>query len=613
MSAAPDGDDLARGDVHVVDLVRRHLVDLAALAADQDRWVLEGAVALQRLVGLRDDVLVLLVGRQVVDLVGDLAAGDPAVGRLDEPVGVDPPVGGQRPDQADVGALRRLDRAHPPVVGGVHVADLEPGALAGEAARAEGREPALVGQAGERVGLVHELRQLRGPEELLDGGDHGADVDQRLGRDRLDVLGRHPLLHDALHARQADPQLVLDQLADRAQAPVAEVVDVVGVVALLAGVQLGEVADGLQHVLVGEDGLVLRPAGLALLVLLLVGEDAVARLIPGLLVLLVELLQRLVPRLELLHEDAVGGTELLVHLVAADARDVVALGVEEQVLEQRASGLRRRRLARTQLAVDVLERLLLGLHVVLLQRELDGGGVVEQLEDLVGRPSERLQQHGDELPALAVDPNAEGLLLVDVELQPRAPGGDDLRDEDVLVRGLVQLAAEVGARRADELGHHDALGAVDDERPAPGHDGEVPHEDLLLLDLAGGLVDELGLDEERGGVGDVLVPALLLGVLHVLELVGLEGQLELLGEVLDRRDLLEDLLEAFIQEPVEGLPLDTDEIRKRQDLLDLGETDTVADWDERVRQEISPLGNETCAKRPHAEDGTTAEDGTAIG
>jgi hypothetical protein len=48
------------------------------------------------------------------------------------------------------------------------------------------------------------------------------------GRDRLDVLGRHPLAHDPLHAARPGAQLVLDQLADRAHAPVAEVVDVVG-------------------------------------------------------------------------------------------------------------------------------------------------------------------------------------------------------------------------------------------------------------------------------------------------------------------------------------------------------------------------------------------------
>ena len=70
------------------------------------------------------------------------------------------------------------------------------------------------------------------PKNSLMDGDDRPDVDQGLRRDRLDVLGRHPLAHDALHAGQADPDLVLDQLADGAQAPVAEVVDVVDLVAL---------------------------------------------------------------------------------------------------------------------------------------------------------------------------------------------------------------------------------------------------------------------------------------------------------------------------------------------------------------------------------------------
>ena len=69
--------------------------------------------------------------------------------------------------------------------------------------------------------------ELRGAEELLDRGHHGADVDQGLRRDRLDVLGGHALADDALHAGQAGADLVLDELADVAQATVAEVVDVV--------------------------------------------------------------------------------------------------------------------------------------------------------------------------------------------------------------------------------------------------------------------------------------------------------------------------------------------------------------------------------------------------
>ena len=74
-------------------------------------------------------------------------------------------------------------------------------------------------------------RELAGAEELLDRGDDRPDVDERLRRDRLDVLGRHALLDDALHAGQADAHLVLDQLADRADAAVGEVVLIVEAVA----------------------------------------------------------------------------------------------------------------------------------------------------------------------------------------------------------------------------------------------------------------------------------------------------------------------------------------------------------------------------------------------
>ena len=485
----------------------------------------------------------------------------------------------------------------------MHVADLEPGALARQAARAEGRQAPLVREPGERVRLVHELRQLAGPEELLDRGHDRPDVDERLGRDGLHVLGRHALAHDPLHPRQADPDLVLDQLAHRAQAPVAEVVDVVGLVALLAGVQLHEVADGPKDVLVGEDPLVLG-AALALLVLLELAPDAEPGLVPALLVGVVELGHGLRAGLQMREGDAGRGLELLVDLVPPDPREVVALVVEEQVLEQRAGGLRRGRLARTQLAVDVLEGLLGRVDVVLLEGVLDALGVLEQGEDLVLAPAHGLEEHRDVLPALAVDPDADGVLLVDVELEPGTPAGDDLGDVDVLVRGLVQLAAEVDAGASDQLGHDHALGAVDDEGPALGHHGEVPHEDLLLLDLAGGLVDEHGLDEQRGAEGLVLVLALLLGELLVLEDVLAEVELELLGEVFDRRDFLEDLPQALCEEPVEGLSLDAHEVGKRQDLVELGETDTVADRDEGVRQELSPLGLTTRMETGHAERGT---------
>ena len=104
-----------------------------------------------------------------------------------------------------------------------------------------------MGQARQGVVLVHELRQLARAEELLDGSDHWTDVDQRLGRDRLDVLGRHALTDDTLHAGQADANLVLDQLAYRADAPVGEVVLVVETVTRLAVGEMEHVGRSGEH------------------------------------------------------------------------------------------------------------------------------------------------------------------------------------------------------------------------------------------------------------------------------------------------------------------------------------------------------------------------------
>jgi hypothetical protein len=106
----------------------------------------------------------------------------------------------------------------------------------------------------------------------------------------------------------------------------------------------------------------------------------------------------------------------------------------------------------------------------------------------------------------------------------------------------------------------------------------------LLLDLARHLVDERCLDEQWTRERDVLIPAFALCELLVAELVTAEIQLELLSEVLDGTDLFEDFLDPFIQEPIEGLPLDGDEVRKGEHLIELGETDTVPSRNELVRQ-----------------------------
>ena len=534
------GEQLARRDVHVVDLVDGNLRGRAERAVEVARTgddalgVADVALGVdlheaarlrvKRRVGGGDVVRLLLVGGHPVDLVGDHAVLDATVRGLDEAVLVDVRVERKRADQADVGALGRLDRAHAGVVRVVDVAHrgghvgaaAGAGLVASEAARAERGETALVGQAGQRVGLVHELGELRGAEELLDRGDDRTDVDERLRRDVVDVLGGHALAHDALHAAHADAELVLNQLAHRADAAVAEVVDVIEALGGVAGGEGQQVAQRLDDVLAGEHAL----AGL--------GVDA----------------------------------ELLVDLVAADARQVVALLVEVEAVEQGAGGVHGGRLARALAAVDLEEGVLARGGHVALERVAHDVGVAEEGEDLVVGlgDAEGAQEHRRGLATLAVDGDHEVTALVDLELEPRAARGDELRLVDA--HAVVHLGGEVHAGRADELRDDDALGAVDHKGAALGHEREVAHEDELLLDLAGLLVDEAHVNEEGGLVGDVLGAALRDGVRGIAELMVAEGDLQRVGGVLDRGELGEGLGEPLPHEALERLLLHGDQVRQ---------------------------------------------------
>ena len=132
------------------------------------------------------------------------------VGSLDKAELVDQAEGGQAADEADVGAFRRFDGTDAAVVGVVHVSHVKAGAVAAEAAGTEGAEASFVGEFRQRVGLVHELAELTAAEELLHGGHDGTDVDEGAGGGLIGVRDSHALAYDALHAQEADANLVLD-------------------------------------------------------------------------------------------------------------------------------------------------------------------------------------------------------------------------------------------------------------------------------------------------------------------------------------------------------------------------------------------------------------------
>src|SRR4051794_13961413 len=92
-----------------------------------------------------------------------------AIRRFDKAVFVDARKAGERADQSDVRTFRRLNRADAAVVRGVNVANLEARTLAAQTARPKGGETALVRDLRQRVGLIHELRELGRSEKFADG------------------------------------------------------------------------------------------------------------------------------------------------------------------------------------------------------------------------------------------------------------------------------------------------------------------------------------------------------------------------------------------------------------------------------------------------------------
>ena len=364
-----DRHQLLRRHVHVVDAVARQEHDVSGVTADnQIADQLAGGV--DRGIGLGDRIFLLLHRREIGDILRHLAVAHLAVGRFDEAVFVDAREGRERIDQPDVRPLGRFDRADAAIMRRVHVAHLEAGPLAGEAARTQRRKPALVGDLGERVGLVHELRQLRGAEELAHRRGRGLRVDQVLRHDGVDLDRRHALLDRPLHAQEADAILILHQFADRAHPPVAEMVDVVDLAAAVA-----QVHQRLDH----REDVVLAQRALG------------------------------VGRVEV---------EAHVHLHPADRREVVALGIEEQRLEHRLGAFDRRRLARAHDAIDVEQGVLARGILVDLERVADIGADIDVVdvehrqlfEAGLQEPGERLL--GDLVAGLGVD--FAGLRVIEI-------------------------------------------------------------------------------------------------------------------------------------------------------------------------------------------------------
>ena len=164
-------------------------------------------------------------------------------------------------------------------------------------------------QLGQRIRLIHELRELAASKEVTDYSRQSFGVDQLLRSQLLGLLIKHghALAHQTLGPGQPHSALIFDQLAHRPNTATAQVVDIVD--GPLTPTQADQILNGRDKVF-----LVQRPA----------------------FILRVQV-------------------QFLLNLVATHTPQIIAARIKEQALKQLARVGGCRRIAGTQLVINILQ------------------------------------------------------------------------------------------------------------------------------------------------------------------------------------------------------------------------------------------------------------------
>ena len=305
-----DADDLFWRDVKILNLVRRRRNEITG-ESGRHGFRDEPTRRIQLRVGLRDDVPLAFNGGQEFDLVRHASFPNLPVWGLDKPEIVDARVSGQRGDEPDVRPFRGLDGADAAVMRRMHIAHLEPRALPGQPPRTQRGQPTLVRDLRQRIRLVHELGELAAAEEFLDRCHDRLRIDEIVRQHRFHIQEIHPLLDASLHPHQAQPELVLQQLADRPDSAISQMINVVNLA--LAHLEIHQISNDLDDILSCQ-----RP-----------------------------LFERKIQ------------PKLFIQFKPADRREIIPFGIVEQVVEEHFGGFDGRGLSRPQTLVDLHHRFFL--------------------------------------------------------------------------------------------------------------------------------------------------------------------------------------------------------------------------------------------------------------
>ena len=185
------------------------------------------------------------------------------------------------------------------------------------------------------------------------------------------------------------------------------------------------------------------------------------------------------------------------------------------------------------------------------------------------------QQNGHGYRAFAVEPQNKIIRLACVKLHPCAAVRHKLGSRHAPASGCLHLTLKVNTRRANELRHNNALGAIDNERAALCHEREVTQENIRLDGIGDFVAGKQHAYIQRSAVGQIALEAFFNRVLNFLKpkletslarFFGVAGQKELHAalEGFDRRDLIKQIAQPILLQPFEGRQLHLNHFRQRK-------------------------------------------------
>ena len=136
---------------------------------------------------------------------------------------------------------------------------------------------------------------------------------------------------------------------------------------------------------------------------------------------------------------------------------------------------------------------------------------------------------------------------------------------------------EINAGGTNQLRNDNTLGAVDDKGAGVGHQREVAHEHVTFLDLTRFFIQQARGYAQRRGIGGVSFLTFDNRIVGMIDVEGIvdKVQYKVVLIIIDTGNILEDLFETLVQEPLIGFLLDFDKIRHIDDVFDFAEALTL--------------------------------------